>query len=98
MKKAVNRRKLKQLDQRNLNLHVLTDMLMNLHEEKRMASEIEEVVVSSDPLHVQDTSPDFGEPFFNLRLRSGVEDVEFRAAAFRSRQSISIDFSVWTEG
>src|SRR5689334_6968409 len=76
----------------------MANALVNLHDEKRMTAEIEEVIVSSNPFDVENAAPDLRQPFFSLCLGSRVDDVELGTRALGSGQSMSIDFSIWTKG
>src|SRR5689334_22912566 len=80
-------------------IHVQAQLLLelgdNLHGEQRMATKIQEIIVKTHTIQVQNLLPDFREQTFNLAGRLLGRFLEIEIGKLRCGESMPVQFSIW---
>ena len=93
---SADRRITEQVDQGDLAAELFGDARLNLDQQERMATQLEEMVVRSDLSVTEELGPDPGEDLFGWRPRCQM--APRRALPLRSRQGLTVHLAIRGEG
>jgi len=90
-----DRTMLEQLSHTEIEVKCLVDAVDDTNRRERMAAQVEEIILHADLLDTQDTGPNIGNSYFNVRTRRNIGKIDACHIMLDDRQRLSVQLAAW---